>query len=173
MGNLKFSPVFNPVFATAGRRRRSRRVRKISAALMAFLTALLLSAMAAAEPGQLAALRMPAFAAPSESFDLRALEAKIRNTDAIDMFAKINLKYEISSLIEDVSRSHADRSAVDLRKQRVRFEKLIASTVDMLRKGDRALAEEVAGSREALWKFLNDPEKRLALAELSGNGQND
>lgn len=173
MGHVKFSQVFNPVFVAAGGRRRARRSRRLTAALMAFLTALLLSAMAAAQPGQLAELRMPGLETPSKSFDLRALEAKIRSTDALDMFAKMNLKFEISSLIEDVGRAQARSDAARLAEVRVRFDKVIANTVRMLREGDVPLADEVAGSREALWQFLNDPETRLAFADPGDDGQTE
>lgn len=174
MDTLKFSPVFAPVFVARTGRRRSKPFRALPAIAMALLTTLLMSTAAAADPDQVASLQVPVYGpAPHKDFDLQALEAKIRNTDAIDLFAKINLKFEISSLIDDVARSQASKNAADLARQRVRFEKLIDSTVDMLRKGDAALAAEVASSRAALWSFLNDPERRLTIAELDNDGQTE
>lgn len=152
---------------------RSASVRRVSGALTGFLLTLAVSSGAVAGPDQFASLEMPSFGTASESRDLDALEAKIRNTDAIDLFAKISIKNELSSLIEEIARSRESKNAADLKIQKARFEKLIDGTVAMLRKGDAPLAKEVAESRGAIWNFLNRPEIHVAAASLQGEGQFD
>lgn len=139
---------------------------------MALLMTLVVYA-AAAGPGQIASLEASRFGPSSEDFDLGTLETKIRNTDAIDLFSKVSLKYEISSLIDEMARSHETKNAAGFTKQRARFEKLVDRMVIMLRKGDLSFAKEVEDSREALWKILNSPEKLLAIANLNGDRQDD
>lgn len=164
---------FHPLFQVAMPRRRSKTFRRFSTAVMALLMILVVYAAAAAGPGQIASLEASHFGASSEDFDLGALETKIRNTDAIDLFSKISLKYEISSLIDEMARAHETRNAAGFTGQRARFERLIDRTVVMLSKGDIVFAKEVEDSREALWRFLNSPEKLLAFESLNGDRQDD
>lgn len=164
---------FHPLFQVAMPHRRSKSFRRFSTAVMVLLMTLVVYAAAAAGPGQIASLEVSRFGSSSEDFDFGALETKIRNTDAIDLFSKISLKYEISSLIDEMARSHETKNAAGFTKQRERFEKLVDRTVIMLRKGDISFAKEVEDSREALWQILNSPEKLLAIANLNGDRQDD
>ncbi len=169
MTNLPFQPIFLP--PRVGRR--SRGSRRLYVALTALLIALGISAAALAGPDQIAFSNASNFRASSEKFDFHALETKIRNSEAIDLFSKISLKIEITSLVNEAVRLHEGKSAAGLYQRKVRFEELIDRAVIMLRKGDVSLAEEVEGSREALWRFLNSPEKLLAFADLNDDRLDD
>ncbi len=170
MNNLPF----HPLFRVAMHRRRSRIFRKNSTAVMALMMTLAIFAAAAeAGPDQIASLEVSRFGSSSQDFDLGALETKIRDTDAIGLFSKISLRYEIWSLIDEMARLHEGKSTVRLDKQKQNFERLIDSAVVMLRQGDISLAEEVEGSRDAFWQILKSPEKLFAMVNLNGDRQDD
>jgi len=147
--------------------------RKVPAAMAAFLMTLVIATGPATGSDQFASLEVPSYGTLSEGLDLGSLEAKIRNTDAMDLFAKISLKSELSSLMDEVARCQLTKNAAGLKQQRARLEKLIDETVALLRKGDVSLADEVNRSRDAVWSFLNRPERQLAAANLDNDGQND
>ena len=152
--------------------RKTKSVRIIPSALIGLFVALVLSSGATAGPYQIAMLHTPSIETSSKNFDLDALETKIRNTDAINFFAKIELKIGIDSLINDFGQFHNGQSGASLRVLKARFEKFLRSTVAMLRKGDASLAEELVMSRDELWKTLNNPTKLFAIVSLDHpNGQ--
>jgi hypothetical protein len=151
----------------------TKRSRIFPTALMALAMTLVISTGAAAGPDQIASRDAPIFKTSSKNFDFCALETKIRNTNAIDFFSKINLKNEIDSLIDDFRNFQVGESAYSFGALKARFENLIRNTVAMLRKGDAALAEEIERSGEALWTTLNTPEKLVAIASFNHNNQHD
>lgn len=105
----------------------------------------------------MASLQVPGIGTPSGNIDLVALETKISNTSAINIFDKLKLKNGIDSLTSEIDQFHSGQSANSLGDLKLRFEDFLHSTVAMLRKGDPSLAEELVRSREELWKLLTNP----------------
>ncbi|MDA1325600.1 MAG: hypothetical protein O3C34_12725, partial [Proteobacteria bacterium] len=135
----------------------TRQSRTISSALIGLAMTLLMSTGAKAGPDQMASLQVPGIGKPSGNIDLVALETKISNTSAINIFDKLKLKNGIDSLTSEFDQFHSGQSANSLGDLKLRFEDFLHSTVAMLRKGDPSLAEELVRSREELWKFLTSP----------------
>jgi hypothetical protein len=130
----------------------------ISSAFMGLAVTLAMSGGAAATPGQLASLQVPGIESPSRNIDLDALETKISKTDAIDIFAKLQLKNRIDSLTDEVGQIQSGQSDISLAELKLRFEQFFHSTVALLRKGDPSLADELVMSRDALWRVLTQPD---------------
>ena len=138
---------------------KNKKIRMVSSALVGLAATLVLSAGAAATPGQIASLQVPGIQGTSHQVDLVALETKISNTDAINFIAKIKLKNGIDSLTSEFDQFHNGQSNNSLGDLRRRFDEFLFSTVAMLRNGDPTLADELVMSRDALWKILTDPKK--------------
>ena len=117
-----------------------------------------MSAGAAADPDQFASLQILGIEKSLKNIDLDALETKISKTGALNVFAKLQLKNRIDSLTNEVGQIHNGQSDISLDELRQRFEKFFHSTVALLRKGDPLLADELAMSRDKLWKVLSNPE---------------
>lgn len=132
--------------------------RTISSALIGLAVTLLMFTGAKAGPDQMASLQVPGIGTPSGNFDLVALETKISNTSAINIFDKLKLKNGIDSLTSEFDQFHSGQSANSLGDLKLRFEDFLHSTVAMLREGDPSLAEELVRSREELWKLLTNPQ---------------
>jgi len=96
--------------------------------------------------------------------DLEDLEQKLRKTRALGVFTKLALKNDIDDFVADV-RSFHERRVGELAQLRERFELLLMKVLSLLQDKERELAEEIAHSREALWKLLADPRE---FARLEG-----
>lgn len=134
---------------------------------------LVMSSEAIASSNQIATLEIPGIERSSKNIDLGALETKISNTDAIDLFDKLKLKNRIDSLTNEVDQIHNGQSSISLSDLKRQFEEFFLSTVAMLRKGDPVLAEELVMSRNQLWQVLTDVRVELpdtAAIETLGSG---
>lgn len=139
--------------------------RRVPSALAGLAVTLAMATGAAASPDQIALLKVPGIESSSKKIDLGALEKKISNTDAITVFAKLELKNGIDSLTDEVGQIHNGQSSISFRELKQRFEEFLHGTVAMLRKGDPSLAEELSMSRDALWKVLTDPTNGSATSD--------
>ncbi len=93
----------------------------------------------------------------NSALGLDALEARLRQTDALGFFTKLSLKNEIDDLLDDV-RAYYVKQQGTLEALGERFDLLMMKVLTLLQDDDPALAEEVSRSREALWALLSDPE---------------
>lgn len=121
-------------------------------------------APALAQPARNAA-QIPAVVAVivDPPLDVPALKARLRQTDAIGMFAKMSLETEMDDLIgqfRDYYRSGRKTGVAWLRQP---YDTLVYKVVAMLQKGDPALAHTITRSREAIWGVLADPDKFAAV----------
>lgn len=100
---------------------------------------------------------------PAAPLDLDALRARLRETAAIGLMAKIELRSQVDALVDRFRAHHAggQPSAIDALRQS--FNALVQKVLTLIREGDPALAAMLASSREAIWGVLEDPVKFNAV----------
>ncbi len=99
---------------------------------------------------------------PAAPLDLDALRARLRETAAIGLMAKIELRSQVDALMERFRAHHGGKpSAIDALRQS--FNALVQKVLTLIREGDPALAALLASSREAIWGVLEDPVKFKAV----------
>ena len=134
-------------------------------AFMGLALSVAMSARASASPDPVALRQVPGMERPSGNIDLVALEEKISNTSAMTIFAKLELKSGIDSLTSEVGQIRSGQSNTSLTELKKRFEEFLYSTVAKLREGDPALADELAMSRDELWRVLTNPENSASATD--------
>jgi len=119
---------------------------------------------AASAPAAKAPPRKPddpvaAVAPAAPLLDVAALRARLRETAAIGILAKISLRSKVDDLLESF-RSHYDGGQkTSLAALRRPYDALITKVLDMLQDGDPSLARSISSSREAIWEILADRER--------------
>lgn len=100
---------------------------------------------------------------PAAPLDLDALRARLKETAAIGLMAKIELRSQVDALVDRFRAHHAGgpSSAIDALRQS--FNALVQKVLALIRDGDPALAAMLARSREAIWGVLEDPVKFNAM----------
>jgi hypothetical protein len=100
-------------------------------------------------------------AAPADTFakkyDVNALVARLRDTNAIGFFTKLALKNQIDDLMDRFRRFHAREGETPLERLRDQFNLLFMKVITLCQDGDPALGQEIAKGREILWGKLADP----------------
>lgn len=99
----------------------------------------------------------------TETYDVKALVARLRNTDAIGFFTKLSLKNQIDDLMDRFRRFHAEKEETPLERLRDQFNLLFMKVVALLQDRDPALGQEIAKGREILWGKLADPREFARL----------
>jgi hypothetical protein len=110
----------------------------------------------------------PAPHAPSKAappLDLRSLEQRLKETQAIGVLTKLSLKNQVDDLVGRFRSFHAGQRPPTLTQLRPAFELLLMKVLSLLQDHDTALARDINASREAIWGVLADPSK---LAQYSG-----
>jgi len=105
--------------------------------------------------------RPPVSAAPP--LDLKALEQRLRDTDAIGLFTKLSLKNQVDDLLAQFKAFHQGQSRNTLEQLRQKYELLLMKVVTLLQNGDPPLASAVRSSQEAIWGILTDPKRFAAI----------
>jgi hypothetical protein len=95
--------------------------------------------------------------APVAALDLAALKARLRETTAFGVLTKLALQNQMDDLLSQFRVLH--EGAMGVATLRAPFEALLAKVVGLLQEGDASLARAIAGSREAIWDVLSDPQK--------------
>jgi len=95
----------------------------------------------------------------SPALDLRALEQRLKETQAIGLFTKLSLKNQVDDLLNQFRAFHGNQGATTLAELRQRYDLLLLKVLSLLQDGDPALAAAISSSREALWGILADPVK--------------
>ena len=88
--------------------------------------------------------------------DLEGLEERLAETRALGVLTKLALKNEIDDLVGDVRRFH-EQARGPLGELRERFDLLVMKVMSLIQDDAPGLADEIARSREALWRLLADP----------------
>jgi hypothetical protein len=108
--------------------------------------------------------RKPAVAPAAETprppaLDLKALETRLRETNAIGLMTKLTLKGQVEDLLERFRAYHEGRARIQLAELRQPYDSLILKVLALLQDRDPSLASAIASSREAIWSILTDREK--------------
>lgn len=103
----------------------------------------------------------PAAAAP---LDLKALERRLKETDAIGVLTKLSLKNQVDDLVRRFRAYHDGQRPPTLNELRPTFELLLMKVLALLQDKDTALARDINASRDAIWSLLTDRNKLAQLA---------
>lgn len=103
-----------------------------------------------------AAQAKPQAAAP---LDLKSLEKRLKETQAIGVFTKVTLKNQIDELLEQFRAFYQGKGKVSLAELRRSYDRLVLKVLALLQEADPPLASAIAGSREAIWAILSDRTK--------------
>jgi hypothetical protein len=95
--------------------------------------------------------------------DLNSLEQRLRDTNAIGIFAKLTLKNQVDDLLSGFRLYYQGKGNVTLAQLRERYELLLLKVISLLQGKDASLASAISASREALWSILSDPKKFAAI----------
>jgi hypothetical protein len=103
-------------------------------------------------------------AAPAKSqaaapLDLKSLETRLKETQAIGVFTKLTLKNQIDQLLEQFRAFYQGKVKTSLAELRRSYDMLVLKVLALLQEADPPLASAIAGSREAIWGILSNPAK--------------
>ena len=99
----------------------------------------------------------PVAAAPP--LDLRTLEQRLKDTDAIGVMTKLSLKNQVDDLVAQFRTYHQGQRPPTLPELRRPFELLLMKVLTLLQDKDAALARDINASRDAIWGVLADRDK--------------
>jgi len=91
--------------------------------------------------------------------DLKSLEQRLKETNAIGVLTKLSLKNQVDDLLEQFRDYYQGRLKTTLAELRQPYELLLMKALSLLQDGDPALAKAIYASREAIWAVLSDREK--------------
>ncbi|MCM2308846.1 MAG: hypothetical protein NDI91_15405 [Sulfuritalea sp.] len=91
--------------------------------------------------------------------DVAALKTRLRETRAIGAFAKLALSNQMDDLVREFRSLHLGGQSNSVAKLRHRYDLLVLKVLVLIQDGDPPLARTIAGSREAIWTILADPEQ--------------
>ena len=118
----------------------------------------------AATPPQ-AKIPAPTVAGPAAlpPLDLKSLENRLRETNAIGFFTKLTVKNQIDDLLDRFRDYYQGRQQTSLADLRQDYELLVLKVLALLQDADPPLATALAASRESIWCVLSSPEKFRAI----------
>jgi hypothetical protein len=96
--------------------------------------------------------------------DLKSLEQRLKDTNAIGVLTKLSLKNQVDDLLEQFREYYQGRLKTTLAELRRPYELLLMKALSLLQDGDPALAKAINASREAIWAILSDRDKFSKLA---------
>jgi len=102
----------------------------------------------------------PLAAAP---LDLKSLETRLKQTQAIGVFTKLTLKNQIDELLNQFRAFYQGKLKTSLADLRRSYDMLVLKVLALLQDADPPLASAIAGSREAIWGILSNPAKFAAV----------
>jgi hypothetical protein len=107
----------------------------------------------------------PQPAAPKAApLDLKKLEERLKDTNAIGVLTKLSLKNQVDDLVGRFRTYHDGVRPPTLTDLRPSFDLLLMKVLSLLQDKDAALANDINASREAIWSVLADKQK---FAEFS------
>ncbi len=101
----------------------------------------------------------PVRPAAAPSLDMKSLEARLKDTQAIGVFTKLALKNQVNDLLEQFRAFYRGQLKITLTELRRPYEMLLQKVLALLQDGDPPLAGAIVASREAIWGILADPAK--------------
>jgi len=104
-------------------------------------------------------------AAPKPApLNLKTLEQRLKDTNAIGVLTKLSLKNQVDDLVGQFRAYHDGRRPPTLAELRPGFELLLMKVLSLLQDKDAGLARDINASRDAIWTVLADKQK---FAEFS------
>lgn len=91
--------------------------------------------------------------------DLKSLEQRLKETSAIGVLTKLSLKNQVDDLVARFKAFHDGTRPPTLAELRPAFELLIMKVLTLLQDHDKALANDINASRDAIWGVLTDRRK--------------
>jgi len=91
--------------------------------------------------------------------DVAALKARLRDTNAIGLFTKLALKNQVDDLLQQFRAHYLSGQKSSVTALRQPYDMLVLKVLALIQDSDPSLARTIAGSREAIWGILADPEK--------------
>jgi hypothetical protein len=117
---------------------------------------------------------IPAPAAPQPAaapLDLKSLEARLRQTQAIGVLTKLSLKNQVDDLLEKFRAYHKRQGTATLAELRRNYDMLLLKVLSLLQDSDPPLARDIVKSRAAIWSILEDPRKFTESNLMAGATQ--
>jgi hypothetical protein len=105
----------------------------------------------------------PAKAQAAAPLDLKSLETRLKETQAIGVFTKLTLKNQIDQLLDQFRAFYQGKAKTSLAELRRSYDMLVLKVLALLQDTDPPLASAIAGSREAIWGILSNPAKFAAV----------
>ena len=95
--------------------------------------------------------------------DLKSLETRLKDTNAIGVFTKLTLKNQVDDLLERFRAFYQGRLKTTLADLRRAYDLLVLKVLALLQDDDPPLATAIAASRESIWGILSNPAKFAAV----------
>lgn len=105
----------------------------------------------------------PAKPAATPTLDLKSLETRLKETEAIGVFTKLALKNQVDALLDQFRAYYQGRAKVTLSQLRRSYDLLVLKVLALLQDADPPLASAIASSRESIWGILSNPVKFAAV----------
>jgi hypothetical protein len=106
-----------------------------------------------------AAAQIPAKQGTQPPMDLKLLETRLKDTNAIGAFTKLALKNQVDDLLNQFREFYQGQLKTTLAELRRPYDLLLLKVLALLQDTDPQLATTIAASREDIWAVLADPEK--------------
>jgi hypothetical protein len=97
------------------------------------------------------------------TLDLKSLEQRLKETNAIGVLTKLSLKNQVDDLVARFRAFHGGQRPPTLGELRPSFDLLLMKVLSLLQDKDAALAKDIDASRNAIWEVLADREKLAKL----------
>jgi len=97
--------------------------------------------------------------ATAPSLDLKSLETRLKETQAIGVFTKLALKNQVDDLLNQFRAHYQGKQKTSLVELRRGYDRLLLKVLALLQDADPSLAGSIVASREAIWNILADPAK--------------
>lgn len=110
-------------------------------------------------PPPTTAAKAPAAQPLVAPLDLKTLEERLKETDAIGVMTKLSLKNQVDDLVDEFRAYYAGRSKASLGELRRPYDLLLMKVLTLLQDRDPPLARAVNASRDQIWSILSDREK--------------
>jgi hypothetical protein len=120
-------------------------------------------AVAARAPKNEAPAAAVAKPAPPPALDLKSLETRLKETNAIGVFTKLTLKNQVDDLLDRFRGFYQGRIKTSLAELRHAYDLLVLKVLALLQDADPPLATAIAASRESIWGILSNPTKFSAI----------
>ncbi len=117
------------------------------------------ASVASAAPASKAPVASPARPPSTPPLDLKALETRLKETNAIGVYTKLTLKNQVDDLLDAFRAYYKGQAKSTLAELRRAFDLLVLKVIALLQDADPPLASQIAASREAIWGILSDPVK--------------